>query len=98
MKTSRASQPLRSPPGRCIVSAIPDGGVPMSRHAVRGLLVACAVIALIVAAAAQTVTEFSSETRFQLDLHVPDAALNAYLPQGWMPNVAAQGPAKDANL
>ena len=36
--------------------------------------------------------------RFQLDLHVPDAALAAYMPAGWVPNVAAQGPAKDANL
>ncbi len=42
--------------------------------------------------------EYSSETRFQLDLHVPEAALAAYLPPGWTPNVAAQGPAKDCNL
>jgi hypothetical protein len=29
---------------------------------------------------------------------VPDAALAALLPAGWTPNVATQGPAKDANL
>jgi hypothetical protein len=50
------------------------------------------------APAAGTMIEYSSETRFQLDLHVPDAALASYLPQGWTPNVAAQGPAKDCNL
>jgi hypothetical protein len=42
--------------------------------------------------------EISQEARFQLDVKVPDAALAAYLPQGWTPNVAAQGPAKDCNL
>jgi hypothetical protein len=42
--------------------------------------------------------ETSNETRFQLDLHVSDAALAAYLPAGWSSNVATQGPAKDANL
>src|SRR5579872_3365100 len=47
---------------------------------------------------AETLMENSLETRFQLDLHVPDAALAAFLPSGWTPNVAAQGPAKDANL
>jgi hypothetical protein len=50
------------------------------------------------AAATGTMVEHSSETRFQLDLHVPDAALAAYLPSGWTANVAAQGAAKDANL
>jgi len=47
---------------------------------------------------AQTLQENSSETRFQLDLKVPDAALMSYLPKGWTPNVAAQGAAKDCNL
>jgi hypothetical protein len=42
--------------------------------------------------------EASNETRFQLDLHVPDDALQSYLPSGWTSNVATQGPAKDANL
>src|SRR5204862_4019399 len=49
-------------------------------------------------AVAQTLQEYSSETRFQLDLKVPDAALASYLPKGWTPNVAAQGAAKDCNL
>jgi hypothetical protein len=47
---------------------------------------------------AETLQEHSGEARFQLDLHVPDAALAAFLPAGWIPNIAAQGPAKDANL
>src|SRR5712691_11540010 len=47
---------------------------------------------------AQAMMEHSSEARFQLDLHVPDAALMTYLPQGFALNVATQGPAKDANL
>ena len=47
---------------------------------------------------AQTLQENSSETRFQLDLKVPDAALASYLPKGWTPNVATQGAAKDCNL
>jgi len=47
---------------------------------------------------AQTLQEYSAEARFQLDLHVPDAALKTYLPSGWTFNVAVQGPAKDANL
>jgi len=48
--------------------------------------------------AGQTPTEFSNETRFQLDFKVPDTALAAYLPTGWTSNVALQGPAKDCNL
>ena len=47
---------------------------------------------------AETMLEFSNETRFQLDLHVPDAALASYLPQGWTSNPAAEGAAKDCNL
>jgi hypothetical protein len=47
---------------------------------------------------AQTAVESSAEARFQLDVHVPDAAIAALLPQGFMPNVATQGAAKDANL
>jgi hypothetical protein len=42
--------------------------------------------------------ESSLETRFQLDLHVPDAVLATYLPEKWTSSVAAQGPAKDCNL
>src|SRR5438552_8627101 len=42
--------------------------------------------------------EYRAEARFQLDLHVPDAGLMPFLPQGFTLNVAAQGAAKDANL
>jgi hypothetical protein len=49
-------------------------------------------------ASAQKLIEYSAEARFQLDLHVPDAALMALVPAGWTPNVATQGNAKDANL
>jgi hypothetical protein len=49
-------------------------------------------------ALAETPVEVSSEARFQLDVHVPDAALKSYLPEGFTPNVATQGAAKDANL
>lgn len=47
---------------------------------------------------AQTIKESAMEARFQLDLHVPDAALAALIPDGFKLSVAAQGPAKDANL
>ena len=50
------------------------------------------------AAFGQTLLEYSAEARFQLDFHVPDAALNAMLPPGFTLNVATQGPAKDANI
>lgn len=49
-------------------------------------------------AAAQTLVESSLESRFQLDLAVPQAALMRMMPARWTPNVATQGPAKDANL
>jgi hypothetical protein len=62
------------------------------------LMLAVLFIAGSVAARAQSPVEYSAETRFQLDVHVPDAALATYLPSGWTPNVATQGPAKDANL
>jgi hypothetical protein len=50
------------------------------------------------AALAETPIESSNETRFQLDFKVPDAALAAFLPQGFTPNVATTGAAKDCNL
>ena len=49
-------------------------------------------------AKAETLLEQAAEHRFQLDFHVPDAAFQKMLPQGWVPAVAAAGPAKDANL
>jgi hypothetical protein len=66
----------------------------------RNLFVICALVCGLFAlrANAETPVESSLETRFQLDLRVPDAVLNAFLPQGWMPNIAAQGAAKDCNL
>jgi len=70
----------------------------ISIGAVQALLAACALAGLIGYVNAETLAESSSEARFQLDLHVPDAALAAYLPAGWTPNIAVQGAAKDANL
>ena len=64
----------------------------------RTLLVMAFLLTVIHPAGAQTPVEQSSEARFQLDLHVPDAALMSYMPQGFALNVATQGPAKDANL
>ena len=61
-------------------------------------LAAIAVLGASSIAPAQTLVETSSETRFQLDLKVPDAALKTFLPDGFTSNVAAQGPAKDCNL
>ena len=52
----------------------------------------------IVPAQAQMTVEQSPEHRFQLDFHVNDAALQKMLPKGWEPVIAAQGPAKDANI
>ncbi len=47
---------------------------------------------------AQTLLENAMETRFQLDLHVPDAPLKAMMPDGFTGNVAVEGAAKDANV
>ena len=47
---------------------------------------------------AETLIEQGPEHRFQLDFHVPDAALQKMLPSGWVPAVATAGNAKDANL
>ena len=56
------------------------------------------ISAAMTSAAAETLIEHSAERRFQLDFHVPDAALQRMLPNGWTPAVATAGPAKDANL
>jgi len=65
----------------------------------RGRFVLLGVCALAGSYAhAESLVESSAETRFQLDLKVPEAALKPLLPAGWTLNVAAQGPAKDANL
>jgi len=65
----------------------------------KALVSAAAVLALAVPAArADTIIEQNVEQRFQLDFHVPDAALTKMLPEGWEPVVATAGNAKDANL
>lgn len=72
----------------------------MTHHNRHYLLSAVALLAAVtgVNLQAQTLQEYSAEARFQLDVHVPDAALAALLPDGWRPNIAERGPAKDANL
>jgi len=70
----------------------------MTRIASFGMILIAALTGFEQHASAQTMVEYSAETRFQLDLHVPDAVLMSFLPSGWTPNVATQGPAKDANL
>jgi len=73
----------------------------MTRGASRALLtmIGAALLALPPRPVnAQTLVEHSSEARFQLDVHVPDAALATFLPAGWSLNVAAQGAAEGANL
>ena len=67
-------------------------------YAFRAIIAAAACFGAADLARAQTVLESSAEARFQLDFHVPDAALNALLPPGFTLNVATQGPAKDANV
>ena len=70
----------------------------ISLTAIRVLFAIGAFAGLARLANAQTIVETSSESRFQLDVHVPDAVMKTFLPPGWMPNIAAQGAAKDANL
>jgi hypothetical protein len=70
----------------------------VSIGAVRTLLAVFVVVCFAGHANAQTVVETSFETRFQLDLHVPDAALATFLPAGWTANPSTQGASKDANL
>jgi hypothetical protein len=62
------------------------------------LLTGIALAALPAQASAETFVEHSAEARMQLDFVVPDAALKKFLPAGFEPNVATQGPAKDCNL
>jgi len=66
----------------------------------RSLTRLCAAFAVLTVGTvnAETIVEHSAEARFQLDLHVPEAALAIFLPAGWTPNIAVQGPAKDCNL
>lgn len=62
------------------------------------LVFAVGVLGGVRSTSAQTLLEYSAEARFQLDLHVPDAAVTALLPAGFTLNVATQGPAKDCNV
>lgn len=68
------------------------------RNVVRTGVIVPALLALAVAASAQTVVESSNETRFQFDFKVSAAALSAVMPAGFTSDVATQGPAKDCNL
>ncbi len=73
----------------------------MAKHGCRfalGAFLALLGLGFTAGAAAQKLVQSSEETGFQLDCHVPDAALKAFLPTGFVSSVAAQGPAKDANL
>jgi hypothetical protein len=67
------------------------------RAAFAGLAVSLALGASV-PAQAETFVEHNAEFRMQLDFVVPDAALRKFLPPGWEPNIATQGPAKDCNL
>jgi hypothetical protein len=69
-----------------------------SRTGVVLLLAMLACAGFAQRAHAQTPMEYSAEARFQWDLLVPQAALQAYLPPGWTSNAATQGAAKDCNL
>ena len=69
-----------------------------SLRTISWIAIATIVVTFATRMFAQTVIENSAEARFQLDLHVPDAAVNAMLPSGFTMNVAPQGPAKDCNL
>ena len=55
-------------------------------------------VVAVLGAGAQTLVENAAETRFQMDLQVPAAALKAMLPEGFTSNVAPAGPAKDCNV
>jgi len=68
----------------------------MSR--IRPVLAALLLCAGANLAGAQILIENSLETRFQIDLKVPTAPLNAYFPEGFTSSIATQGPAKDCNL
>src|SRR5262252_2893622 len=71
------------------------------RTLLAGAALAGAALALAISANsadAETFVEHSAEARMQLDFVVPDAALKKFLPAGFEPNVATQGPAKDCNL
>ena len=67
-------------------------------NSLRAALAAGAIVGIAHVVQAETMLEYMAESRLQLDLKVPDAALAKMLPAGWEPNVATTGAAKDANL
>ena len=69
----------------------------IARH-VLALWTAVAAIGAAGQAHAQTLVDQAAEFRMQIDFVVPDAALRKFLPAGWEPAIATQGPAKDCNL
>ena len=69
----------------------------IARH-VLALWTAVAAFGTAGQAHAQTLIEQAAEFRMQIDFVVPDAALRKFLPSGWEPAIATQGPAKDCNL
>lgn len=64
----------------------------------RALAIGFAAVLASTSVRAQTVTEESIESRFQLDFHVPDAALKKFIPAGWDVTMATSGAAKDCNV
>src|SRR5215813_8822514 len=76
------------------------GRMAMKAKGIGALLAGCAMATagLTIQASAQTMVEHSSEVRMQLDFVVPPAALAKFLPEGWEPNVATSGAAKDCNV
>ena len=72
--------------------------VPVSRALNASLTLLALAFAAPSGAAAQTLIENSVEAQFQMDVHVPDAALAAMIPAGFTLNVATQGAANRANI
>jgi hypothetical protein len=70
----------------------------IARRTAKAFLTVCALIGFSGQASSETFVEQNAEFRMQLDFVVPDAALRKFLPAGWEPAIATQGPAKDCNL
>jgi hypothetical protein len=81
-----------------MAKAAPEARLGARLGGIGALLAGCAMAGLIGQAAAETMVEHSSEVRMQLDFVVPAPALAKFLPSGWEPNIATQGPAKDCNV
>jgi hypothetical protein len=70
----------------------------LPRAALRAAVLTAAAGGFVAAAHAETLIGYSIESRMQIDLAVPDAAIKALIPAGWEGNVATTGAAKDANV